>query len=159
MATSDAASTEKPSIVQDTSEEKPIVVQDTSEKHDKSTTTEELKKTDISIEEPKSRNFLDSAELKELCSFNDDEFAKIPIKVRTERVWNLREWFWREYGANAHVISGFIYSLSIESRLLSFLIARNFDLALTQAMIKNHVTWLGKYNIYEIDVKVACPTA
>jgi len=153
MASSDVSSPEKP------------VVMNTSKKLDKLTTPEELKKmptTDLSIETPKkyiNRKFLDSTELEELCSFEDNEFSKISMKVRIERVWSLREWFWMEHGENAAVKSGFMYGLSIESRLLSFLIARNFNLAQTQSMIENHIAWLAKYNIYDIDVKVFCPTA
>jgi len=43
--------------------------------------------------------------------------------------------------------------------MLAFLIAQSFDVARTKVMIKNHISWLSDYKIYEIDIAVACPTA
>lgn len=105
---------------------------------------------------PKS---LQVADLEKLCSFDDDEFDFLSLKERVERLSGVREWFYERYGDTAAEKSGFIHGISVEARLLTFLIARNFDEEAAEAMIEKHVTWLAKYNIYEIDVHVHCPTA
>jgi len=147
------------------SPKKPITVIDTSEKLDKLSIPQEPTKmptADLSTEKLKNNEnlkYLDSAELEELVSFKDEDFAKIPLQKRVDRLCKVRHWFWEKYGDNAPEISGFIYGISIESRLLSFLVARNFHFAKTKAMIENHVTWLAKYHIYDVNVEVLCPTA
>jgi hypothetical protein len=147
------------------SSSKMLPVKDTVEEQGKNETPKKLKKTsppDILSEKLVSRGiskFLDASELEELCTFKDQDFTDISIESRVIRLREVREWFFKEEGANAAEKSGFIYSVSVESRLLSFLIARSFDVAGTKVMIQNHVSWLSNYKIYEINVAVACPTA
>jgi len=154
----------------------------TSEKHPKELSHETITEICTTKEEHKIENFeelkvstldkspeelagiegtksLEVSELVKLCRFEDEDLGKVDLESRVERLRKLRDWFWKEFGKNAAEVSGFIYSISVESRLLSFLIARNFDLSATQLMIENHISWLSQYKIYEIDVKAVCPTA
>jgi len=120
---------------------------------------DQMKKSEETVVSGKSQTNLVVFELEKLCSFEDDEFDFLTLNARVERLTELREWFYEEYGDTAAEKSGFVHGISVENRLLTFLIARNFDLPAAETMVEDHVGWLSKYDIYTIDVNVHCPNA
>jgi len=120
---------------------------------------DQLNKSEEMLVSSKRQENLDVFEMEKICSFEDDEFDFLTLNERVGRLTELREWFYEEYGDTAAEKSGFVHALSVESRLLTFLIARNFDVAAASTMVEKHVSWLAKYDIYSIDVNVHCPNA